>query len=107
MFLFIRLPTCYLVFVIIMLCFIDKASRWVFDVADRGEPNPYAEACIAWYSEQQSISQGISLVSGLVCPCSSWQARYDERFFYDYNSDCALSLYPSQGYYLVSLMFQI
>ena len=88
----------------VIYIFVDTASRWVFDVANRGEPNPYAESCIAWYSEQQALLQTVSSVSNLVCPCNRLQAIYDERFFYDYSTDYVYSLFTSQGYYLVSII---
>ena len=97
------LDICY----IYIHIFVDTASRWVFDVANRGEPNPYAESCIAWYSEQQALLQTVSSVSNLVCPCNRLQAIYDERFFYDYSTDYVYSLFTSQGYYLVSIYIYI
>lgn len=76
----------------------------MFDVgSNRAEPNPYAEACISWYAEQQQVFQ---VFVEIPCPCSKWQAYFDPRFFYQSDSDCAISKYPTSGFYQVSFIIR-
>lgn len=71
-------------------------GRFVFELANEGLDNVYALQCQSWYNLQSLVRAYVLNFDPIAppCPCNKQSAQFDERFFYDFNTHCAVTLNP-------------